>query len=94
MDSDKWIQSPAGVTGTRVDSNSGGHLSGVGGVGGGGRWSSSSSWTTQLPTAAEPPQSTNKGFVVSYMWDVTTMKTRRMAGHKATDACTVYQTLE
>ena len=35
MDSDKWIQSPAGVTGMRVDSNSGGHLSGVGGVGGG-----------------------------------------------------------
>ena len=35
MDSDKWIQSPAGVTGTRVDSNSGGHLSAVGGVGGG-----------------------------------------------------------
>ena len=35
MDSDKWIQSPAGVTETRVDSNSGGHLSAVGGVGGG-----------------------------------------------------------
>ena len=34
-DSDKWIQSPAGVTGTRVDSNSGGHLAAVGGVGGG-----------------------------------------------------------
>ena len=35
MDLDKWIQSPAGVTGMRVDSNSGGHLSAVGGVGGG-----------------------------------------------------------
>ena len=35
MDSDKWIQSPAGVTETRVDSNSGGHLSAVGGAGGG-----------------------------------------------------------
>ena len=35
VDLDKWIQSPAGVTETRVNSNSGGHLSGVGGVGGG-----------------------------------------------------------
>ena len=35
VDSDKWIQSPAGVTGTRVDSNSGGHLAAVGGVSGG-----------------------------------------------------------